>query len=328
MYFSENWAFFCRGSKVLWSFGLPQETAGLAAGLASGLDNLGRESVTLRENIASIELFDKRRRPPKKQEIFIVAHGDFYFVASDPLVTSKLLKQEEQMPQEVDDIVRGVLVGQAAILYAGLWTSATGDATKAIDNLYKDALQELGIKEKPDVYVEEGMCSFGGLNLPELLFLHSYIRGRLKEIEPIWNPWGFVIDKNGVPIYLIHNFPESDEMFIMFLSSIYNFIETVFEACPISLVFGGQKPRVVKLFMGEQNILAACNPLGLLNDTLFLEKYGNLRGAVNKDLNQNIKEWIISQLAEAEKHYLAQLDLANLLNIFHKKVEVLDPHSH
>ncbi|MFX1534591.1 MAG: hypothetical protein ACFFDI_10250 [Promethearchaeota archaeon] len=320
MYFSENWALFSKGSKVFWSYGLPEETAGMTAGLATGLDNLGRETATLHESIASIELLDKRRRPPKKQEILIVAHMDYYFVASDPLVTSKLLRQEASMPVELSDIVRSVLVGQAAILYASLWTSVTSEsAYTLIDKLYSDALHELGIEQREDLNVGNGTCSFGGLDLPQLLFLHSYVRGRLKEIEPLWNPWGFIINKHGVPIHLTYNFPKADERFIVFLSSIYNFIESVFEACPTSLIFGGQKPLIVKLFLGERNILAACNLGGLLNDTKFIEKYKNLKDSLKMDLEQGLQDWLISQLADINRRELEQNKLPHLLRLFQEK---------
>ena len=129
MFFSEEWAVFAQELSVTWTYGdyIDKDFPGLAIGLAKGLDDLGRESFN--EGVASIRVIDNRRVPPKTNEIFILNHGDFYFIAGNPLSTAILLKKEKQIPRESLDLLCAVMVGQATLLYANLWTEAEEEYT-------------------------------------------------------------------------------------------------------------------------------------------------------------------------------------------------------
>ncbi|MFX0090732.1 MAG: hypothetical protein ACFFBD_03125, partial [Candidatus Hodarchaeota archaeon] len=158
MFFREEWAVFAQDLEVTWKYGdLEADFPGLVIGLAKGLDNLGKESFN--EGVASIRVTDFRRIPHRTNEIFILNHDMFYFIAGNPLSTAKLLKKERDIPKDILDLLRGVMVGQASLLYANLWTEADEYTKNVVDRIFLDAFNELGRIPGEGVLAQEGECS-------------------------------------------------------------------------------------------------------------------------------------------------------------------------
>ena len=162
---SNNWAIFAEKNKSEWSYGnLSNEFIENTVSFLNGLDSIGKE--LFGSGVASIEL-DWRNLSiensayVKSKEVFVVSlFSQFFFIASDPLTTIKLI-EIEGVPQEFDDIIRGVLVGQASVLYSNLYLEAqSDDEQNRIDELFRITIMDVGITQDLDSIVDKGRCSF------------------------------------------------------------------------------------------------------------------------------------------------------------------------
>ncbi|MFX0113982.1 MAG: hypothetical protein ACFFB3_05510, partial [Candidatus Hodarchaeota archaeon] len=165
MIFSENWAIFAEGEQIYWKFGsVSSETALLTARLANGLNALGQE--IFNETVASLRVCDNSRKPPRSFEILIVIMRNYYFLAAQPVTTAKIMqvtqavKKANGIPDEIRDLLHGVLMGQALETYADLWSAAADEQQgRKIDHIFNGALKELGVAEDSGVLAKEGVCS-------------------------------------------------------------------------------------------------------------------------------------------------------------------------
>ncbi len=317
MFFSEEWAVFAQELSVAWTYGdyIDKDFPGLAIGLAKGLDDLGRESFN--EGVASIRVIDYRRVPPKTNEIFILNHGDFYFIAGNPLSTAKLLKKEKQIPKDSLDLLCAVMVGQATLLYANLWTEAEEEYTKkVVDRIFQDAFNEIGRETGEGVMAEEGECSFSDLRFPELMFLHSYLRERFRtDLDyRLREPWACITRQSGARTYLSHKMKY--DVLPTFLSVIFSIISVLFEgAVPTSLVFGHPHLWAVDIFSGKFSVFAASNPRDLLKDSQFMSKFAKVDEEVIKDIVPSLRAYLIEKILNEQRRALQHDTLSDIIRM-------------
>ena len=123
-----NWALFIEGpDDIRWSFGMPNDTNKdnlefqlTTVRFIQSLQAIGKELYSGEHGVASIKLANPSKSPLMANEIFIVNLSDqFFFIISDLAVTSRLIAVKG-IPFDIEQIIRAVLVGQAAILYATL----------------------------------------------------------------------------------------------------------------------------------------------------------------------------------------------------------------
>ena len=175
----EQFAIFAEESKPIWTFGnLTDEFIENTVNFLNGLDGMGKE--LFGSGVASIEL-DWRNISQKNgiyirtKEVFVISlFSQFFFIASDPLTTIKLIELEG-VPPEVDEIIRGVLVGQASVLYSGSYMNAKSPADqKEVDKLFRSTVLEVGIPEENlDSIVDQGRCSFASFSFQEMIIHES-----------------------------------------------------------------------------------------------------------------------------------------------------------
>jgi len=125
---AEHWALFVEGTKVKWHFGNPSsEFIEVVSNFLMGLGKLGKELFGT-EGIASI-IFDRRGHAGlKASEIFIVSLEEkFFLIISDPSVTLLLIAAEGGIPEDIQIIMKAVLVGQASILYSNMVAEVDDD---------------------------------------------------------------------------------------------------------------------------------------------------------------------------------------------------------
>ncbi|MFX0090733.1 MAG: hypothetical protein ACFFBD_03130 [Candidatus Hodarchaeota archaeon] len=319
MFFQEEWAVFGRDLEVTWTYGdyIDQEFAQLAVGLAKGLNDLGLES--FKEGVASIRITDYRRIPHKTNEVFILNHGSFYFIAGNPLSTAKLLRKEKDIPTEILDILRGVMVGQASLLYANLWTEAEDDYTKTVvDQVFQDSFNEMGRKSGLGAEACSGECSFSDLQFHELMFLHSYLRERFRmDLDyRLREPWACITRQSGAKTYL--SYKMQYDVLPTFLSIIFSMISTLFEgSVPTSLVFGHPHLWAVDIFSGEFAVFAASNPRALFRDPEFLSHFAKIEEGVLKDIFAPLTSYFIEGAVDEQRSTLNIL--AKIAQIMGKK---------
>ncbi len=338
MIFSENWAVFAEGDQIRWKFGdVSSEMALLIARLAKGMSDLGKE--IFKESVASFRIRDVRRKPPRSYEILIVQFGEnFFFIASDPVTTAKMLritgavKKKDDIPGDLTDLLHGVLMGQALETYADLWSAAASEQHGIlIDQIFTDALHELAVPEETGVYAKDGVCSFSGLDTPQLLFLHSYLRKRFeKEIQPaVRKPWACILGKGGVPIYLVHNISQTvvEQQLAFLFTAVAGYVLDLFESVPEALILSQNGLTYVNLFVGEETIFAVCNPLALFQDAKFIINFSRLSDSVMNDILVPTRDFLADQIGllySERLHGRPFRSLIEALKEIHGESSVLD----
>src|SRR3990172_1349407 len=191
----ENWALMIQGKEVRWQFGeLNEEIRTRTINFLLGLHNIGKELV--HKGIATIRLASSTANMLRGDELLIInLEGSFFLIIFDPLTTIKMMAQKVgEVPEDLDLEIRSVLIGQASITYANLWSVATEDSGMHIDMLFKQALDEIlsmELQKELNIFVERGSCSFAGLNTIQCLIFH-FILLRFFELEYlnlISEPW-------------------------------------------------------------------------------------------------------------------------------------------
>ncbi|MFX1532708.1 MAG: hypothetical protein ACFFDI_00580 [Promethearchaeota archaeon] len=326
---NENWAIFTKGTNVEWVFGAIQDDdAPLIAGLAKGLESLGQKSFQ-QESIASIILQDPNQKPRKETELFIVSlEGNYFFIVSDPIITSKLLKiQSDIIPEEISLLLRGVLVGQAVITYADLWWSSNTKYQRIIDEIFQSGLLQIGIDgTNTHIRASGGECNLSGLEVADLLFLNSYLRTRLQnEIVPIiTRPWAYIMDKTLTPVHLMYNFrkEEHDEILAFFFSNVITFIRAIFNLEPSALIFrAGPSALSVKIVSGNSNVFVICNPLLLFQKTDFVTELLKLPPGVHNDLYPSLQRFLADEIIGLDHKHLLSKPVIDLITLMGNKAK-------
>ncbi len=312
--FSDNWAILTDGSDILWKFGpLDEKTSSLISSLSVQLTKIAAE-----EGAMSIRFMDQRRRPPKEIEIFtLVFHNQFYLIASNPDISSRLLRVSRESTGESPDLVCGVLSAQAVDMYAGLWTDDSESVQAIVDRIFEEALEELGIhqlgRDQPRAYAKKGECNFAALDLAELFFLHWYLRMRftIDLSAETTEPWAIIFDSSGL---MFTSYNKEDALVLSgYLGSIFSFFTHLFRSIPQKIVFGVRALTYIEILEGENYFLASNNPKGL-----FMTKgFGDF---IKKELPENV----LKDLEGPIKNILSDIISSNLKeSLFDKSISTL-----
>ncbi|MHA2368980.1 MAG: hypothetical protein ACXADX_09170 [Candidatus Hodarchaeales archaeon] len=316
MTYYDNWAVFTRETSVLWSFGqIDDEKALIIAGLAKGLHDVARELFD--ECVTAIQLADGR------EVLFVqIGEGDFFFIASDPLTTAKLLRLT-QIPSNVESAMLGVLIGHGVQTYANLWSAAQSNFhAELIDTIFQEALEQLALPEDANVSIgiHQGSCNLSGLSLPDLIFFHSYVRRRIAEerdLDPR-EQWGFVQAAAGAPIPLEYKIAAANINILLttgLISVIVTIIQEVFKSSPKRIVFADEHIPALDLVVSDDYFLAASHAIGLFKDPEFLESFFNLSEEVTRSLEPSLKEALSEEIIAKTRAKLRNKDIHELVDI-------------
>ncbi|MFX0113981.1 MAG: Rab family GTPase, partial [Candidatus Hodarchaeota archaeon] len=156
-----------------------------------------------------------------------------------------------------------------------------------------------------------------GLDIPELLFLHCYLRQRFeKEIQPTARkPWACILGAGGVPVYLLHNISQTDveQQLAFLLTAITAYSMDLFEAAPEVLVFSRDGLTSINFFVGENTIFAACNPFSLFQDAKFIANFAKLAKPVFNDIIDPAKHFLSTQIGEFHAARIRERSFSDLV---------------
>lgn len=313
-----NWALLVQGSEVKWMFGdLDEESQLLTIGFLRGLHNIGKELFD--RGIASLLLSPSQKSMVGSvwgDELFVVnLQGEFFLIIFDPLPTIKMLARET-IPQMVDDLIRSVLSAQAAEQYANFWSSVDEEEEGIlVDSLFQQALDEvttLEEREKYNMYVEDGSCSFSGLSSVQFLVFH-YVLRRLFELEYtglIGQPWTIIQHRSAIPVCLEYKSPKKAHLLSGYLTVINDYIESLFNTSLRSLVFGGSTEIAsIDLVHGSEYFMSLSNTRILFRRPEFLAKFERLEKEVLVDMKPGLVEYLARTLSDIHQTVFRQKSL-------------------
>jgi len=231
------------------------------------------------------------------------------------MITIKLIEAKGGIPFEVGDVMRGMLVGQASILYAGLFSNANKEECIEIDRLFQKVLMRIGIVENFKDYVDDGRCTFSPLSLTDLLFLHYYLRQDFEKMPSVTHrPWAMLASQSGTTISLDYMVEENITVLSGYLSAIQMFISELFKSNPSALVFGGQdKLTSLVLFNGQEHFLSVANPEETFKQEQFIEGLNRVPPEIMGDILPELKQFLAQKTAEKIERKLIKSPLSTLL---------------
>ena len=313
---TSNWAIFAELTEAKWYFGdLTTEFIENTVKFLNGLDGIGQE--LFGSGVASIVLDQRSKKTITASEIFVVSlYGTFFFIAADPLITIRLLDLIK-IPELMNDQMRGVLGGQAAVLYANLYMSAENpiDANR-VDELFQSAIYEIGITEDVDKIIDKGRCSFGGISLVELLLFHYQLRKVFAEKYRSTKPWAILADESGTPIHLKFGQITNTTSLAGYLSVLYLFCTELFAARPKSMVFGGDSLIPLEVVNGKTNFLSVSQWDEVFANPEFVKLLSSLDKSVLDDICDPLAEFLAEKLSLTMKKRISDWSVFQLIHIY------------
>ncbi|MFX0138820.1 MAG: Rab family GTPase [Candidatus Hodarchaeota archaeon] len=246
-------------------------------------------------------------------ELMIVSlPNNYFFLCGNPLITSKILK-ETNIPTEVHQLLTGNLVAQATIIYSTLWSDAGTDVQRKIDLIFREALTQMGLSP---TNVGNGSISLSELKLPDLVYLHSYIRNELFNVIMLekHKSWVYCIEKHNSTV--LFHIPETEKYSRLdFITIIFNLILELFNTLPVSLIIGKDALAIVNLFFGEKFAIIT-NNLKLLKSKPVLKALEKLPENVQHDLAPSLSNHYYKKATDiiaSEIRSVTYLDIAQRL---------------
>ena len=328
---TNNWAIFAEKNKSEWSYGdLSDEFIENTVSFLNGLDSIGKE--LFGSGVASIEL-DWRNLSIensayiKIKEVFVISlFSQFFFIASDPLTTIKMI-EIKGVPPDFDDIIRGVLVGQASVLYSNLYLDAqSNEEQNKIDELFRTTILDVGITENLDAIVDKGRCSFASFSFSQMLIFHYLLRKTFSQKYSKADEWGIVADSSGSPIHIAYGKMENTTSLSGYLSVLLMFCVELFKAPPKSIVFGGEKLIPLEMVNGiDNNTYCAFSSWDVLfKDTEFLKQLIELNQKGITDLQIPLSKFMAEKLSLIFQKNLQNWELKLLISIYQNLNEKID----
>ena len=313
---SSIWAIFAELTEAKWYFGdLTPEFIENTVKFLNGLDGIGQE--LFGSGVASIVLDQRSKKTITASEIFVVSlYGTFFFIAADPLITIRLL-DIIKIPEIMNDQMRGVLSGQAAVLYANLYMSAENPtAANHVDELFQSAIYEIGITEDIDKIIEKGRCSFAGFTLVELLLFHYQLRKIFAETYRSTKPWAILADESGAPIHINFGQITNATSLAGYLSVLYLFCTELFAARPKSMVFGGDSLIPLEVVNGKTNLLSVSQWNEVFVNPDFIRLLSVLDKSVLDDILGPLAEFLAEKLTLTMKKSISDWSIFQLIHIY------------
>lgn len=328
---TNNWAIFAEKNKSEWYYGdLTDDFIENTVSFLNGLDSIGKE--LFGSGVASIEL-DWRNLSIensayiKIKEVFVISlFSQFFFIASDPLTTIKLI-EIEGVPPEINDIIRGVLVGQASVLYSNLYLEAQSEEEQnKIDELFQSTIMDVGITEDLESIVDKGRCSFASFSFSQMLTFHYLLRKTFSQKYSIADEWGIVADSSGSPIHIAYGKMENTTSLSGYLSVLLMFCVELFKAPPKSIVFGGEKLIPLEMVNGlENNTFCAFSAWDVLfKDTEFLRQLIELNKKGITDLHDPLSKFMAEKLSLFFEQNLQNWNLELLISLYQNLNETIN----
>ena len=286
----KNFCIFADGQKAEWHYGeLTEEFIENTVSFLNGLDGIGKE--LFGSGVASIELDVKKTQDVAidTTEIFVVSlYSQFFLIVSDPLTTIKLIEESGGILTEIEDVMRGVLGGQATVLYSNLYIEAENQEEQDfVDEIFRATIIGIGtIGENLDSIVGGGRISFGSFSFSEMLIFHYLLRKLFSRKFARPTPWAIVADDSGSPIHLSYGNVENTTSLAGYLSVLSLFCRELFGAPPKSIVFGGDNLIPLEMVNGTQTFcaFAAWDILFKLSD--FLKVLNQMNTVTKEDINK------------------------------------------
>ncbi|MHA2202929.1 MAG: hypothetical protein ACW991_04515, partial [Candidatus Hodarchaeales archaeon] len=322
---AEHWALFVEGTEVKWHFGNPStEFLEVVSNFLMGLGKLGKELFGT-EGIASI-IFDRRGHAGlKASEVFIVSLEEkFFLIISDPSVTLLLISAEGGIPEDIQIIMKAVLVGQASILYANMVADVDDDTKAEIEEHFRRIIADINEDYLEDESITNivGMAgsNFSILTFQELLLLHYYLRQaaeRTTKMLPTHEGFSIIANLDGFDIPFAYNITNQG-IWAGFFAAIVGFIHSLFESKPRYISFGTTKIYKLRFVFGKDYFMAIDS--GLTSDLLlkmdFHKKLFATPYAILVDMSPGIKRLLIEELLQYHESRLTSLSAATLLDTF------------
>ncbi len=253
---------FFENEEIRWIFGssLSEIQLGYLNGVLRALKTFG--AIWASSDITAIGLKDPNNPIFESNTILIIKASDkFVFVISNPEVTLRLLALESvELPKELDDVIRAVLITSALNFYSKFYNSELYRKKREfIDFIFQSCLAEISGQKK--VVVGKGRLELSPLSLPELILFHLKLRKGLEQhYQEIVQEesWFLVTTPAGAPIYLAYGIDEHNSIVLAaFLSTIYTLSKKIFSLVPSVLIFGLDRLTYLYFLIGKkQNVLA------------------------------------------------------------------------
>ncbi|MFX0124516.1 MAG: hypothetical protein ACFFAE_12860 [Candidatus Hodarchaeota archaeon] len=322
---AEHWALFVEGTEVKWHFGNPSnEFLEVVSNFLMGLGKLGKELFGT-EGIASI-IFDRRGHAGlKASEIFIVSLEEkFFLIISDPSVTLLLISAEGGIPEDIQIIMKAVLVGQASILYSNMVADVDDETQAEIEAHFRSIIADINedylVDESINNIVGVAGSNFSILSFQELLLLHYYLRQaaeRTTEMLPTHEGFSIIANLDGFEIPFAYNITNQG-IWAGFFAAIVGFIHSLFESKPRYISFGTTEIYKLRFVFGKDYFMAIDS--GLTSDLLlkkdFHKRLFATPYAILVDMSPGIKRLLIEELLQYHESRLNSLSAATLLDTF------------
>lgn len=315
----ENWALLTKGQEVIWRFGnIEEETQKRTIDFLNGLHKIGEDLFD--KGIASVRFHSPNLL--SGDELFIInLEGSFFLIIFDPLSTIKIMAEKvDDIPEEMDFLIRSVLIGQAAITYANLWSVATPEAGMHIDMLFKQALDEIippNTQQDMNVFVDHGTCSFAGLSTIQCLTFHFLLR-RIFELEYlnlITSPWTIIQNSSSMPVHFDYNSPKKAHLIAGYLTVVNEYVLDIFNTKLASMVFGGGDLSSLDIVHGLKNFIAISNPMKLFTDEGFLKSFEQVDIKVKSDIRSGLVEYLAKTYSEVQYQKFRQKNVEDILKV-------------
>lgn len=316
----QNFCLFVEEKSVKWTWGNPDdEFLSFVINFLTGLSQIGAE-IFGQHGVASIEFELKKRSGLQSTEIFIVSlMNKFFLIIADPAMTLKLIETKGGIPEEVQEIMSAVLVGQAAMLFSQSISEVDDEEKrKYLESLWQEIILDISRNYENEIIkiISKDSSNFSMLSFRDLLFLHYFLRKTPELIKPI-SPkgWALCSHLSGGEIPLEFNVIERDPVVLAgYLGIVISFIDTLFKAKPKNLIFGTNNLQRLSFINGEDYYLAIDCPITeLMTDEDFYREFCEISDEVFKDLRNSIHKRIVEEILELQTQQLEKLTIENLL---------------
>ncbi|MHA2224883.1 MAG: hypothetical protein ACXAC8_06750 [Candidatus Hodarchaeales archaeon] len=316
-----NWALFVENKEVSWSFGNPdEEFLTFVINFLTALSQIGEELFG-QHGIAQINFDIPKHASFLSSEIFVVSlMNKFFLIMSDPAVTMKLIDAHGGISMGVQEIMRAVLVGQAAMLYSQSITDMDAEGAREIERIWQNIVLDISEEytESLNKIVGGDSCNFSMLPFPHLIFLHYYLRKQPELSRPLSSKgWALISHLSGGEIPLdFHVDGDHDPVVVAgYLAIIISFLMALFNSKPKSLVFGTNNIQSLFFINGEDYFIAIDSPFTeILLVPEFHERFFNIEEHVISDLIEPLQKQIIEEILFEQTQELETKNFQTLLD--------------
>ncbi len=315
--FRYNWAVIFQKGKPFWSYPekIPENKLDGIIRLSKALTNLGGDIFGSESQIGMIRIEAPYYLLPSIPILVARLSENYEFFISNPEVTAYLLELYK-LPQDLEFQLKGFLVGAAILTYSHYYESALlASRQKTIDQIFQRALLMIREFTEEEAVVGNGICQLNGLSLAELILFHYYIKlGMLEEYKPLSPSEWFICNHiHGVPIYAKFNLKLYEETILSaLLASFSMFAEEVFGGKPTQITFGETRIKNLYMICGNQTVCGFTHP-DIFFTTEMQRILPQLPSDVRQDINDKLKEFLISRLQERLQYKLRNATVNDIL---------------